>query len=239
MSANKPIPKYKLIEDYILQKIKGGEYKMGSLIETEQELVDKFKVSRVTVRQATNNLEAKGFLRKSQGSGTYVTNKNVVERSTHVKSFTEEMAESGREASTRIIEYKIIPSSEDIASKLLINSDDPIYLVKRLRMADGIPMMLEINYMSVKAYPTLSYDSMSKSKYQFIEETTGEVIDYSHHIIVPIMPTEEVVKYFNCDPVSPLLKVLNLTYLSSGQLLDYTELILNVDEYQYQSVRGR
>ncbi|WP_067842832.1 GntR family transcriptional regulator [Amphibacillus sediminis] len=239
MAKPKKIPKYKIIEDYILQKIKGGEYQKGSPIETEQELIDKFKVSRVTVRQATNNLVAKGFLSRSQGSGTFVTNQKVVERSTNIKSFTEEMRESGKQASTEIIEFKVTPANDDIAKKLSINKGEPIYFIKRLRKADDVPMMLETNYMDVKVYPNLSYDKMSKSKYRFIEESTQETIDHSHHIVVPIMPSEEVVKYFGCDPSTPVLKVLNSTYLSNGQLLDYTELILNGDEYQYQSVRGK
>ncbi|MBM7542037.1 GntR family transcriptional regulator [Amphibacillus cookii] len=239
MGHSKKTPKYKLIENYILQKIKGGEYQKGSPIETEQELVDKFNVSRVTVRQATNNLVAKGFLSRSQGSGTYVTNQNVMERSTNVKSFTQEMLESGKKASTEIIEFKVIPVSEEIAKKLLIKKDDPIYYIKRLRKADEIPMMLETNYMDVKRYPNLSYESICGSKYDFVEEVTKEAIDHSHHIVLPIMPSDEMVHFFHCDPTTPLLKVLNSTYLSNGELLDYTELVLNVDEYQYQSVRGK
>ncbi|SEO89862.1 GntR family transcriptional regulator, mannosyl-D-glycerate transport/metabolism system repressor [Amphibacillus marinus] len=239
MGNSKRTPKYKLIENYILQKIKGGEYQKGNAIETEQVLIDKFNVSRVTVRQATNNLVAKGFLSRSQGSGTYVTNQNVMERSTNVKSFTQEMLESGKTASTEIIEFKVIPASEEIANKLLIKQDDPIYFIKRLRKADAIPMMLETNYMDVKRYPNLSYESIGGSKYEYVEEATNESIDHSHHIVLPIMPSEEIVRYFNCDHTTPLLKVLNSTYLSNGDLLDFTELILNTDEYQYQSVRGK
>lgn len=239
MANSKRIPKYKLIEDYITQKIKGGEYQKGSPIETEQELIKKFNVSRVTVRQATNNLVAKGFLSRSQGSGTYVTNQKVMERSTDVKSFTEEMRESGKVVSTEVLEFKIIPSSEEMANKLSINKGDPIYFIKRLRKADDVPMMLEINYMDVKAYPDLSYGMITKSKYSFVESSTKHFVDHSHHVVLPIMPTEEVIEYFQCDPSTPLLKVLNTTYLSNGQILDYTELILNGDEYQYQSYRGK
>ncbi|WP_208588536.1 GntR family transcriptional regulator [Gracilibacillus suaedae] len=239
MGKPKRIPKYKMIEDYILQKIKGGQFAKGSPIETEQELIKKFNVSRVTVRQATNNLVAKGFLSRSQGSGTYVTNQKVIERSTHVKSFTEEMLETGKQPSTDIIEFKVIPSNEEIANKLAITKGEPIYYIKRLRKADNMPMMLETNFMEVQKYPDLSYDRIRKSKYEFIEGYTKETIDQSHHIVVPIMPSDEIVNYFNCDPSTPLLKVLNTTYLSNGQILDYTELILNGEEYQYQSIRGR
>lgn len=238
MSAKK-IPKYKMIEQYILQKIKSGEYQQGKPIETEKELIKRFDVSRVTVRQATNNLVAKGYLSRNQGSGTFVTHQKLVERSTNVKSFTEEMKDSGKEVTTEILEFKVIPAPEDIATRLEIKNSEPIYYIKRLRKANDVPMMLETNYMAVDMYPNLTYEAIQQSKYTFVEQATGESIDHSHHIVVPIMPTEEIVQHFNCDEGSPVLKVLNSTFLSNGQPIDYTELILNTDEYQYQSVRAK
>lgn len=235
----KRIAKYKRIEEYILDKIKSGEYTKGQLIETEQELVDKFGVSRVTVRQATNNLVAKGYLSRSQGSGTYVSSSQIVGRTTNVKSFTEEMKEMGKVASTEIIEFKITSASQEIAHKLRIETDSPVYFIKRLRKADDIPMMLESTYMSVKEYPDLSYEDMTKSKYKYIEEVKNQIIDHSHHVVVPIMPTEEIINYFNYDPDQPLIKLLNTTFLSNGKVMDYTEVILNSEKYQYQSIRAK
>lgn len=238
MSAKK-IPKYKMIEQYILQKIKSGEYQQGKPIETEKELIKHFDVSRVTVRQATNNLVAKGYLSRNQGSGTFVTHQKLIERSTNVKSFTEEMKDSGKEVTTDILEFKVISAPEDIATRLEIKNGKAIYYLKRLRKANNVPMMLETTYMAVDKYPNLTYEAIQQSKYTFVEETTGESIDHSHHIVVPIMPTEEIVQHFKCEETTPILKVLNSTFLSSGEPMDYTELILNTDEYQYQSVRAK
>ncbi|WP_187445620.1 GntR family transcriptional regulator [Bacillus infantis] len=235
----KRMAKYKKIEEYILEKIKSGEYTKGQSIETEQELAEKFSVSRVTVRQATNNLVAKGYLSRSQGSGTYVSSQKIVGRSTAAKSFTEEMKEMGKEASTDIIEFKIIPAHNEIAAKLQIENESPIYFIKRLRKADNVPMMFETSYMSVTAYPDLSYEDISNSKYKYIEEVKNQTIAHSHHVVVPVMPTEEVMKCFNCDPDQPLLKILNTTYLTSGKVLDYSDMILNSNHYQYQSIREK
>ncbi|WP_176215246.1 GntR family transcriptional regulator [Cytobacillus gottheilii] len=239
--AQKPkrIAKYKIIEEYILEKIKSGEYTKGQLIETEQELIEKFSVSRVTVRQATNNLVAKGYLSRSQGSGTFVSSQKIVGRTTNVKSFTEEMKEMGKVASTEVLEFKIISASPEIALKLQIEKNNPIYFIRRLRKADNDPMMLETSYMSVVDYPDLSYENISGSKYRYIEEVKNQTIDHSHHVVVPIMPTEEIINYFNYDPDQPLIKLLNTTFLTTGKILDYTEVILNSEKYQYQSIRAK
>ncbi|KAB2331976.1 GntR family transcriptional regulator [Bacillus mesophilum] len=235
----KRIAKYKIIEEYILEKIKSGEYTKGQLIETEQELIEKFSVSRVTVRQATNNLVAKGYLSRSQGSGTFVSSQKIVGRTTNVKSFTDEMKEMGKVASTEVLEFKIISASPEIALKLQMEKGNPIYFIRRLRKADDDPMMLETSYMSVEDYPDLSYENITGSKYQYIEEVKNQTIDHSHHVVVPIMPTEEIVQYFNYNPEQPLIKLLNTTFLTTGKILDYTEVILNSEKYQYQSIRAK
>jgi DNA-binding GntR family transcriptional regulator len=235
----KRIAKYKIIEEYILEKIKSGEYTKGQSIETEHELIEKFGVSRVTVRQATNNLVAKGYLSRSQGSGTFVSSQKVVGRTTNVKSFTEEMKDMGKVASTEVIEFKIITASPEIAQKLQMETGGPIYFIRRLRKADDIPMMLETSYMNVNDYPDLSYENITGSKYRYIEEVKNLIIDHSHHVVVPIMPTEEIINYFNYNPDQPLIKLLNTTFLTTGKILDYTEVILNSEKYQYQSIRAK
>lgn len=228
-----------MIENYIMQNIKSGHYLKGAPIETEQELSSKYAVSRVTVRQATNNLVARGYLSRSQGSGTYVSEQKVVSRATTVKSFTEEMKATGKKASSEVLDFKVIAASKEISQKLDLEIDSPVYHIVRLRKADGEPMMIETSYMSVMAYPDLTYERLSRSKYSYIEEERELTIDHSHHVVVPIMPTEEMVRYFECDPASPLLKVFNTTFLTDGSILDYTELVINTEKYQYQSIRQK
>ncbi|TVT29251.1 GntR family transcriptional regulator [Salinicoccus cyprini] len=237
--GQKKIPKYKMIENDILQNIKSGRYPKGAPIETEQELSSRYEVSRVTVRQATNNLVARGYLSRSQGSGTYVSEQKVVSRATTVKSFTEEMKAMGKQASSEVLDFRVVPASEEISRKLQLEIGSPVYHIVRLRRADGEPMMIETSYMSVVDYPDLTYERLSRSKYRYIEEEKKLTIAHSHHVVVPIMPTEEMIGHFDCDPASPLLKVFNTTYLADGNILDYTELVINTEKYQYQSIRQK
>ncbi|MFC5466384.1 GntR family transcriptional regulator [Lederbergia graminis] len=235
----KRIAKYKMIENDIFNKINNGDFVTGQLIPTEQELAAEYNVSRVTVRQATNNLVAKGYLVRNQGSGTFVAKQSVVGRATKVKSFSEEMTELGKEVTTDILVFKVITASERISKKLKIKVDAPVYYFERLRKADGEPMMYEISYMDVAEYPDLSYEKLKGSKYKYAEEYKETTVDYSHHAIIPIMPTSEIVDYFGIDPEMPILKVMNTTYLSNGAILDYTELLLNTERYQYQVIKAK
>jgi DNA-binding GntR family transcriptional regulator len=239
MSQPKKIAKYKMIENDILNKINSGLFSSGQLIPTEQELAKEYDVSRVTVRQATNNLVAKGYLVRSQGSGTYVAQRSHIGRTTNIKSFTEEMKALQKEVTSDVLVFKIIQASEFVSSKLNISVGTQIYYIERVRKADLEPMVHETSYMNVADYPDLSYEKLKQSRYKYIEQTKGVSIDHSHQVVVPIMPSEDIIELFECDPDQPLLKVLNTTHLSTGEIADYTILILNSSKYQYQAIKQK
>ena len=57
----------------IIDAVKAGAYTSGDKLPTELELAEKYSVSRQTVRQALEKLEGDGFIKKVQGSGSYIT----------------------------------------------------------------------------------------------------------------------------------------------------------------------
>lgn len=63
--------KYSIVKDHILDWIKDGTVRPGEKIPPESELVQSFKVSRHTIRQAVGELVNEGYLYREQGSGTY------------------------------------------------------------------------------------------------------------------------------------------------------------------------
>lgn len=66
-------PKYQLVKDYIVEYIQKGDLKHNDRIFSELELMERFGVSRHTVRKAIGDLENEGWLYKQQGKGTFVS----------------------------------------------------------------------------------------------------------------------------------------------------------------------
>jgi len=73
--ANSEKPKYQKLKEYIIQEIESGASKPGDKIRSENELADKFNISRHTVRQAIGELVIEGWLYRVQGKGTFVSRK--------------------------------------------------------------------------------------------------------------------------------------------------------------------
>lgn len=78
-------PKYIQLKEYIKKRIKDDQLKPGEKIDSENELSEKFNVSRHTVRQAIGTMVNEGWLYRVQGKGTFVARQpNVRKQSSKI-----------------------------------------------------------------------------------------------------------------------------------------------------------
>ena len=66
------IPLYSRVSSIIQNKILSGQYEPRDKLPTEDELVEYFGVSKITVRNALALLEADGLIFRTRGKGTFV-----------------------------------------------------------------------------------------------------------------------------------------------------------------------
>ncbi|ATY84207.1 GntR family transcriptional regulator [Kyrpidia spormannii] len=70
------IPLYIQVKEAVLAQIRNGHWKTGDKLPTERELSERLQVSRNTVSQAYQELEAEGVLTSIQGRGTFVCDRD-------------------------------------------------------------------------------------------------------------------------------------------------------------------
>lgn len=63
---------YKIIYDILKEEISNETFPFGALLPTEQNLADKYTVSRPTIAKVYNQLQEEGYIRKKKGFGTQV-----------------------------------------------------------------------------------------------------------------------------------------------------------------------
>jgi GntR family transcriptional regulator len=85
------IPKYIQLANLLREKLAAREYSPGQQIPTETELCERYKVSRVTVREAIDRLVQENLLYREQGRGTYVTPQKLKRNVTKIYSFSYDM----------------------------------------------------------------------------------------------------------------------------------------------------
>ena len=142
------IPLYQQVIDIIKNDINSGTYKAGARIPNEFELAESYKVGRVTVRRAIEELVQQGYLTKQQGRGTFVKApklKRKIRQKDDVQSFSDACRVNEMEPGARIVSRKVLPADATEAQFFGVPAGSELICIERVRTADGIPVMLENN----------------------------------------------------------------------------------------------
>lgn len=124
------LPKYRQLLQLLRQQILAGQFAPGARLPTEDELSQRYGLSRGTVRRAIEQLSAEGFVYSEQGSGTYVS-------ATHPNAAPFRFADcaAGAAVTYQVIAQEIIPAAMAVAQALSLPLGEPVIHIKRRRLA--------------------------------------------------------------------------------------------------------
>jgi len=228
-----PVPLYHQLKTAIQRDIEAGRWKPGEQLPTENDLIARFRVSKITVRQALRELSNLGYIRREQGRGTFVQRPPLEEGPRELTSFTDEMRHHGLSAKSQVLEQGVIAASPDVAARLEIALASPVFRLRRLRFAEGEPMGLQTAYVPMAAVPGIAdlpftdaslYD-VFRSRYNLYPASAKE----TH---VAVLVTAEDAALLRTSPGSPGLSAERMTYLSDGKPLEYVKSIMRGDRYK-------
>src|ERR1700761_8484120 len=141
---------YAKVEEAIAAEIAQGEYGAGDQLPTEDALLERFQVSRITVRRAIQNLVNRGLLEVRRGRGAFVLPPRVEADLTRLTGFVEDMNAAGRKATARLVTRRVISAPERAAKRLELTKGTKVMLIERVRIADGIPLSFDQTYLPLE-----------------------------------------------------------------------------------------
>jgi GntR family transcriptional regulator len=233
INKNSPVPIYHQLEEYIKQQIETGILKEEAVIPSEREYAERFQISRMTVRQAINNLVSEGFLKRQKGRGTFVNKKKVEQELQGMTSFTEDMRSRGMNPSSTLLSFQIILADKNTAMDLRIEENDSVYKIKRIRLADGAPMALETAYIPVEIVPGLTEDNSNLSLYQYIEEHLSLSISEATQEIEASVADSHDAENLGITIGDPILLIERISYLTDGIPFELVKSTFRADRYRF------
>jgi GntR family transcriptional regulator len=156
------IPLYFQIQRTLMEQIRSGELSEGDLLPSEEELGRVYHVSRMTARQALHGLKTNGYAMSQKGLGTFVTRPKLEKNIMHLRGFTEDMKHLGMEPSSKLLGQTVVNATAELAEALKIEVGDRVMHLRRLRLADSIPMALEDSRIPLGQFPGLEKISFAK-----------------------------------------------------------------------------
>jgi GntR family transcriptional regulator len=211
LDKNGFIPLYYQIQQNLMDKIRAGQLKEGDPLASEEELARLHQVSRMTARQALHGLKVSGYAVSRKGRGTFVTRPKMENNILHLQGFTEDMKQRGMVPSSQMLEHVVIGATEAVAGKLNMNEGDPILRLRRLRLADGMPMAIEESNIPLRLYPGLDrYDFQRNSLYTVLRESYGAVVAWADEVIEAIPATREESELLTIQKRASVLSISRL-----------------------------
>lgn len=223
---------YKSIAERLRLRLNSSDYNIGSPLPGEKMLAQEFGVARMTIRKAIDLLVGWGLVVRRHGSGTFVARKDVHHETTNLTGFVEVMRQQGKNVSSKVLVFELMPAPPAIASQLRIQINERIYFSRRIRYVDGKPLMLEDSYMPVKLFRNLSLVHLEGSKFDYIEKECGITISGNYESLTPMLADKQLASFINVPEHTPLLRITSLSYSDSGEFLNYSVMFRNASEYQ-------
>jgi len=156
-------PLYKQIKRLLLDGLRRGEWKPGSMIPSEFDLASRFQVSQGTVRKAVDELAAENLLVRRQGKGTFVATHHEP-RSQY--RFLRLLADAGAHdqqpvAQSQFVECRRVRAPADIALRLGLKAGAGVVFVRRLLRFGAAPVVLDDIWLPGRLFRGLTFERLS------------------------------------------------------------------------------
>jgi len=224
---------YMQLYEILKKKIESNEWPVGSQIPIEEDLCKIFNVSRATVRNAVMELVRQGYLKRQQGKGTFVQRNIVSEGLSMITSFREILFEKGLKFSTKVLARTVMMPIDDMDIKLRVPRDKHIIYIKRLRLIDTAPVLLQESYIPYHICPLLlEEDVETQSLFELLEKKYGiKITRVQNHIEVAYLNADEA-RLIELPEASVAI-LLNQYFYSGDTVFMYTRSIKRTDRFKF------
>ncbi|MEG6513355.1 GntR family transcriptional regulator [Desulforamulus ruminis] len=226
---NSPIPLYVQLKEVLKDKILKGDYK--EKIPSERDFMEQFSVSRSTVRKAINALVLDGVLERIHGRGTFVSLRPVEEWLGNLSTFNDLVCNMGMKPSIKLL-YQGVESATENSVPLGLTE---VYVIKRLRFADDVPLAVERQYYPLKIGLKLAqFDLNNAAIYDLLESSLGINLSEAEEVITGRMSTKEEAKLLGSDQLISVLQTERIIFDTDGNPVEYERSVYRSDMYSFR-----
>ncbi len=234
MTASTGLPLYRRIQADLRARVEGGDLVAGTRIETEQELMVRYAVSRATIRQALGGLISEGLLEVRRGLGTYVRERAVAHVLGGFYTFSREIERHGMTPGTRVLGVGVEAATERVAAALHVAPGASVVALARLRLADDQPVVAETSYLPAERFPGLEHFDFDRVRlYDTLMGSYGVRPVRAREAFEPVLLSAAEAELLDRDRGDPALRVERTAFDPDGVIVEYCRSTVRSDRYRY------
>jgi GntR family transcriptional regulator len=199
----------------IIALITDETFPVGELLPNEQEMSERFEVSRATIREAYRGLIDAGYLTRIIGTGTVVSMMPRRHALDLNLSYTDMIREAGFTPSVRILSIRAREADEVERSALKLAKGDEVLEVERVRLADDKPVVYSRDRIPFTLVPGGDLSGNYQSLYEYLG-AQGKYPRNGRTKLLPVLADDNAAKHLHVAAGTPLLQFEEVDYDENG-----------------------
>jgi len=226
-------PLYRVIKEALKQRILAGDYAPDQQLPSENQLMRIFDVSRVTVRQALQQLQKERLVISHQGKGYFVARAKAVQDLARLQGLGEAVAGSGFSAHSEVLGMAEVVADPRVADALALEPGTPVTCLQRVRHINHQPVSYDISYFPLDIGRRLKdFDLVHHDVFVLLEEELGFPLGIADLKIEANLADESLAHLLQTEVGTPVLRIERLTLDEAGRPIDFEYLHGRGDAYQ-------
>jgi len=219
-----PTPLYAQLKDSILKALQEGTLKPGDKLPTEEELCERFSISRPVIRQAYSELISDGIISRIKGKGSFIREKEIQSHFfQELSTFEDDMNRVGMIPSTRVITKEIIKTDTKFHTLLNLQVPQEVLHIRFLYCGNGLPMMIVDTYVPHHLFPNLLEKDLEKRPlYHIFEADYNRYISQARRTVDAIIVSDEGAHLLNIAKGSAIHEVKTIATDQDENILEYS-----------------
>lgn len=222
----------RILADIQVGKLADGQRKLPA----EPVLMERYQVTRYTLRQALKQLSNMGYTYQMHGIGTFVrqqqTNNSIALQ--HDGGLSEAAARTGLKLATKkaVMAMTTVADAEFLPEAGHLKDNEELIDIRRFRELDGQPYLMEHSYYIKAIVDTIPEEALYGSLFNYFEQQRDVNIGFIDQLLMSEPLPEIAGEFMNLANGAPSLVVKDETYLTTGKMLAFSK-----QYYDYRRAR--
>lgn len=217
------------IEEYIVTH----QLKAHDKLPSERSLCELFDANRITLREALKHMHSEGSIYTIHGKGNFIAEPKYTEDVRSFISYSAGWEADGYQTRSRVIDFYVTEAPKKAAQALECRIGTPLYLLKRVRYLNDIPLFLETAYIPVAYCPKLdSFNFNSCSLYSTLEQFYNIKLAHQEHTISIAKLDAFEAHLLGVQEGDAAFYIKGITKTSDGKPFEYCVSLNRADKYK-------
>jgi GntR family transcriptional regulator len=224
---------YRQIAQRLENEIADGGYVSLQRLAPEHELMRRFDVSRITVRQAIDELVRKGLVVRKQGKGTFVGGPSIRHDLHDLRGFFDVFLSQGRKPETKLLSFAPVEAPSEIVARLELAEDARPMRFQRLYVLDGKPVGVTEAWLTPEASRVTWAEVEVHSTYAILQKLLGYRITRADMAIRAGVAGKSLGRLLEIPARASVLVLARVSFDTAGKPREATNFTVNSEAYEF------